>query len=327
MRRWRGFVRLRARMATTIAGAARRLAGCRRVAQRSWRWLGRYVGGATRVLARHRMALLGAALSIAAATVVAVLVGPFQEVRADQAVQQDQARRQAEADTKGEAVRVKAGRYLSNGAAVLPPSARVQARAIATQGGLPEDVLKLALDSETGVPFTGVTDIHERDGRYTGLAYTSYQITLAGNRSTVQLVTDIRARILSRSDPRENSVVFWVPEEGSTGTINVWFDLGSRDLRARKITYSGTLERDPYLWDQQFTLAKDEQMTLDVLAVPGTELLTWVIDLRLADGSTATLTDNGKPFRSTPTLGSYIESYRMDVDYRWHRCVWPKSCL
>lgn len=193
-----------------------------------------------------------------------------------------------------------------------------------------------------GKPYEGLDQIlagHER--RHVGeivmdepvtspqpLVHLTIDFTLVGQHYTPVQVVDIRARVVSREQPPSGTLVYLAPQGGDPA-LRVGFNLDSTDLEGR-VTDGARPTTRRYLSDNYVTAARDERVGFSAEAFTMRCLCTFVIDIKLSDGSTVTVDDNGAPWQLSGFAPSYARAYIPDMltgGNPFKSCVWPEGCL
>lgn len=146
---------------------------------------------------------------------------------------------------------------------------------------------------------------------------TDLKITLQGARSHKVVVTDLKAKILTRSSPRHGGTLIDAPSQGAAGLVELALDLDEPFPRAR--VRADVADRfavsKPYFDSYAVTLSADEVMTFAVQAVAGVVDVTYdlVLDV-VVDGhrQEITVTDGGRPFHTTGLTSGYEQEIGFD---------------
>ena len=206
-----------------------------------------------------------------------------------------------------------------------PPSADISGYL----GGkrLDQERIKTAVQKEGGLEIVTLDSVLEEGG----LAANRIKLTLVGRAQNPVLITDISARIVSKKAPWSSGLVYTEPQ-GATPAEGLGFDLNSSNLKARRISEEalslGDIRKAPsYLLGKQVTIARNERVTFNVVALAAGASFEWVIDFKTSDGQTLRASNNGKPWQSSSLGSSYkaawSRSLTPDGSVAYRSCVWP----
>lgn len=139
------------------------------------------------------------------------------------------------------------------------------------------------------------------------------QLLIEGRRSGGVVVKGMRARSVARGEPHAGTSIRFT-SAGLQGNSAVGFDLDSPSPTARSVDDQGKLGR-PYFSDNSITLAKGENMTLNVVGKAERNFHRWVIDMDIVvGGEEKTLTVGGAGYETTPAA-----KYETAWDWAWEK--------
>jgi hypothetical protein len=104
--------------------------------------------------------------------------------------------------------------------------------------------------------------------------------------------------------------------------VHIGFDLDSEDLTARQTSQAGDLGAR-YTKRKYIQLPKGENIPLQVIAYASRSYCEWVIDITTQSGGrveTLTVSDHGRPFRTTALATRYTAEYELlmtEFPNRW----------
>jgi hypothetical protein len=243
-----------------------------------------------------------AALSFLSTLIVAGLgiylpykLGPSQQVQSQQAVEQYQ----QEQDAKSPPVRVEdvtdpgTNPNVSTDAVIDDLDGR-----IIPYGATGEDPRQLL---PSPVPLADV--IHGNSGFVSG-GRGHIGFTLTGlHRSTVRLA-DIQVVVVGRKPAPRGTLIFY-PPQGNVPNLKLGFDLDSNDTSARTVGERATVTSEDYFKNNTVTLAQNESLGFNGIAVTGDCDCTFNLEAKFSDGSVLKIDDKGQPFR--------LAAYRADT--------------
>jgi hypothetical protein len=280
-------------------------------------------GGVARVLKTSAVVMV----PILAAAGLTLYLAPWQEQRAQKGV--EDARAKAQIGKPSLALEQAVNVSFDEPDSFLFPSLPSAATASYLGGKhLDQERIKTAVQKEGGLEIVTL-DNELREG---GLAANRIRLTVVGRTQSPALVTDISARIISKEPPWSSGFIYTEPQ-GATAAEGLGFDLSSSNLKARRINKDalslGDIRKAPsYLLDKQVTIARDERVTFDVVALVADASVKWVIDFTTSDGQTLTATNNGKPWQSSSLSPSYkaawSRNFTPDGSIAYRSCVWPR---
>jgi hypothetical protein len=231
--------------------------------------------------------------------------GPWQEVRAEEAVREAE---EAKARAKGPLVCSAAYRWEPD-----------DPFGWAFPGGLSSDsVRRLRADGDAYAPGEWAQSaggvrfaIDPEEGAF---GFSRVRLTLRGQSIKPVQVTELRAKV-TRSEPLAGALL-WAGAQGGSPIIDIGFDLDAEEVVARTRTDEYTLGK---YWtsDNQLTVARDEIVTLDIVAQTRRHFCEWDIrlDLKVEEATQQVIVKDGdRPFLTTAPAPRYAERYTCDLD-------------
>jgi hypothetical protein len=155
---------------------------------------------------------------------------------------------------------------------------------------------------------------------------THLNLSIEGRSSSPVLIKSMRARIVTRSEPLQDTVVRCLLE-GEIGVIGIGFNLDEQPSLARTLLEDGTLG-EPYFEAHNLTLAEGEVLPMSVTAFVEQCSCEWRIEIEaVVEGEEQTfMVDNsGEPFETTAiaTLPSHKVVWYGD----WASCSGLVTCF
>lgn len=158
------------------------------------------------------------------------------------------------------------------------------------------------------------------------ISKTILSVLMEGRLQGQATIVGMRAKVLDRRSPPDGAHV-GCASAGANEAIGIVFRLDDSDPTALKPPGTSAAPLDPseasepyFATGNTISLAKGEEVPLQITAVAADSYVEWAIELELVvDGEqrTMTLDDHGKPFRTTGPLGddsAYAESY----EWAWY---------
>jgi hypothetical protein len=143
------------------------------------------------------------------------------------------------------------------------------------------------------------------------------KITIEGRSSATVVINDVRARVLSRDDVPEATLVT-CPSAGANEAIGFGFRLSEVTPIAREIASNfPTVLGKSFFATRNVTVADGEALRFDVQAQADAGTYSWVIDIdAVVNGQRSVLTidDDGHPFRTSSPPSAPAQTW----DWAWN---------
>jgi Excalibur calcium-binding domain len=140
------------------------------------------------------------------------------------------------------------------------------------------------------------------------------RLHLQGARTETITISGLRARVVSRTPPADESIVY-CPSAGEAGAQRVFIDLDKRAPTARALTADGKPGK-PYFELHTVTLTKGEPIDFAIEARSSRSTVTWQLEVDVQSGTKrSTVVVPNATFRTTPWQGE--EGYSEQWAWRW----------
>lgn len=143
-------------------------------------------------------------------------------------------------------------------------------------------------------------------------SYVLLRVVLRGTRTAPVRIAAIGAKTVARSAPLAGGVLF-APPQGETPAVALALPLDTVSPEARvPDEYSGLATAVPYVRAKQLTIARDESITLQILAHSRDHAVDWMLSI-VPEGEAEVLVENkGRSWRVPGIADNYMANYDYD---------------